>query len=131
VTVSTSSLQHALALLVQPEHDDREMYAEFLHHEGLTAICVANAKQAMRIAPCSDVIITGLRLPGEINGIELIAWLKSDEQTKNIPIVVLTACAWSADRERAETAGCDVFLSKPCLPCDLLRELRRLLACSK
>jgi len=130
VTVSTSSLEHALALLVQPEHDDREMYVEFLHHEGLAAICLSNAKQAMTIAACADVIITGLRLPGEINGAELIAWLKGDERTKNIPIIVLSACAWDADRERAETAGCDLFLSKPCLPCELVRELRRLLACS-
>jgi len=130
VTVSTSSLQHALALFVQPEHDDREMYVEFLHHEGLAAICVSNAKQAMTIAPCADVIITGLRLPGEIDGLEFTAWLKGDERTKNIPIVMLTACAWNADRERAESAGCDLFLSKPCLPCELVRQLRRLLACS-
>jgi CheY-like chemotaxis protein len=126
-----STVQHALALLVQPEHDDREMYAEFLDHEGLAAICVSSARQAMTVAPIADVIITGLRLPGEINGVDLIAWLKRDNRTKNIPIVVLTACAWHTERERAETAGCDVFLSKPCLPDELLRELRRLLATAK
>jgi CheY-like chemotaxis protein len=130
VTALPSTVQQTLALLVQPEHDDREMYAEFLHHEGLAAVCMSNARQAMTIAPCADVIITGLRLPGEINGVELIARLKSDERTKHIPIVVLTASAWNTDRERAETAGCDVFLSKPCLPHELLRELRRLLACA-
>jgi len=131
VTSSTSSLEHALALLVQPDHDDREMYAEFFHYEGLAAICVSSARQAMTIAPYADVIITGLRLPGEIDGLELIAWLRRDTRTKNIPIVVLTACAWNTEREIAENAGCDVFLSKPCLPCDLLRQLRRLLACPK
>jgi CheY-like chemotaxis protein len=126
-----SSLQHALALLVQPEHDDREMYAEFLDYEGLAAICVSSASQAMAVAPYADVIITGLRLPGEINGVDLIALLKRDSRTKNIPIVVLTACAWDTERENAEAAGCDVFLSKPCLPCELLRQLRRLLAFSQ
>ncbi len=128
MTVSTSSLQHALVLLVQPDHDDREMYVEFLHHEGLAAICVPTVEQAMTIAPCADVVITELRLPGEMNGVELVAWLKRDERTKSIPVVVLTASAWNADRERAETAGCDLFLTKPCLPCELLSELRRLLA---
>ena len=131
VTSSFSSLEHALALLAQPDRDDREMYVEFFHHEGLAAICVSSASEAMPIAPYVDVIITGLRLHDEINGIELIAWLKHDTRTQTIPIVVLTACAWSTERERAETAGCDVFLTKPCLPCELLRELRRLLACSK
>ena len=126
-----SSLQHVLALLVQPEHDDREMYAEFLEYVGVAALCVSTARQAMTIAPYADVIVTGLRLPGEIHGVDLIAWLKRDHRTKSIPIVVLTACAWNAERTRAEATGCDVFLSKPCLPGDLLRVLRRLLASSK
>ncbi len=30
------------------------------------------------------------------------------------PIIVLTACAWDAERERATNAGCDLFLAKPC-----------------
>ena len=42
-----------------------------------------------------------------------------------MPIIVLTACAWKAERERAAHAGCNVFLSKPCLPSDLLRHIRR------
>ena len=82
----------------------------------------------MMVAPCADVIITGMRLPGEIDGVDLIALLKHENRTKNIPIVVLTACAWNTERESAEAAGCDLFLSKPCLPCELLRQLRRLLA---
>jgi CheY-like chemotaxis protein len=104
------------------------MYAEFLHYAGLAPVCVSNARHALTIAPYADVIVTGLSIHGEINGIELIGRLKSDERTKNIPIVVLTASAWISERERAETAGCDVFLSKPCLPRDLLREVRRMLA---
>jgi CheY-like chemotaxis protein len=126
--VFTPNRRHALALLVQPEHDDRDMYAEFLQYEGLAHICVSSARQAMTIAPRADVIVTALRLPGEIDGVEFITRLKRDARTSHIPIVVLTACAWKADRNRAEAAGCDVFLSKPCLPGDLLRELRRLLA---
>jgi two-component system cell cycle response regulator DivK len=123
--------QHALALLVQPDRDDREMYAEFLDLKGMGAICVSSARQAMTVAPIADVIVTGLRLRGEIGGVDLIAWLRRDNRTKRIPIVVLTACAWNTERESAETAGCDVFLAKPCLPDELLRQLRRLMASSK
>jgi two-component system, cell cycle response regulator DivK len=115
-------------LLVQPERDDREMYAEFLHHEGLASMCVSTATQGIRLAPYSDVVVTGLLLPGPVDGFELITRLKRGERTCHIPIVVLTACAWTTERERAEAAGCDVFLSKPCLPHELLREVRRLLA---
>jgi CheY-like chemotaxis protein len=72
--------------------------------------------------------LTGLLLPGPIDGIALIARLKRDSQTTQIPIIVLTACAWNSERERAAAAGCDLFLSKPCPARTLLREIRRLLA---
>ncbi len=49
-----------------------------------------------------------------------------EDGTMHKPIIVLTACAWR--RKRAEHAGCDVFLSKPCLPDALLREVRWLLS---
>ena len=48
-------------------------------------------------------------------------------QTKAIPVIVLTACGWRSERDRARAAGCDVFLAKPCLPDLLVREIRRLL----
>jgi two-component system cell cycle response regulator DivK len=120
-----------VVLLVQPDADSREMYTEFLRYEGLLPVPVSNARDGLTVARKADVIVTGLLLPGDIDGIEFIARLKRDERTKRIPLIVLTACAWKSDRERAEEAGCDVFLAKPCLPDHLLREVRLLLAASK
>ncbi len=116
-----------VVLFVQPERDDREMYAEFFRHQGWRAIAVSAADDALRVAPTADVIITGILLPGQMDGVEFIAQLKSDERTTSIPVIVLTTCAWNAERERAENAGCDLFLVKPCLPADLLSAVRRVL----
>ena len=80
------------------------------------------------VAPIADVIIAGILLPGHMDGIEFIAQLKADQRTKSIPVIVLTTCAWKTERDRAENAGCDMFLAKPCLPDDLERAVRRLLA---
>ena len=118
----------AVVLLVQAEADSREIYAEFLRYQGFLPVPVSTARDGLRVAPEADVIVTGLLLPGDMDGIEFIARLKRDDRTKRIPVIVLTACAWKSDHERAEQAGCDVFLPKPCLPDDLLREVRRLLA---
>jgi CheY-like chemotaxis protein len=115
-------------LLVQPERDDRDMYAEFLRHAGMAPIAVSHAAPALGLAPDSDVIVTELLLPGSMDGIEFIARLRSDRSTNGIPIIVLTSSAWDTERERAQRAGCDMFLPKPCLPDRLLREIRRLLA---
>jgi two-component system cell cycle response regulator DivK len=113
-------------LLVQPNDDNLEMYAEFLSHAGLTPIPVTTAVDALEVAPKADVVVTGLRLPGSLDGIQLIALLRRDRRTKRTPIIVLTASALQVERDRAKRVGCDAFLPKPCLPEELLREVRRL-----
>jgi two-component system, cell cycle response regulator DivK len=125
-----AGLSAARVLLVQPERDDREMYCEYLSQRGLIPMPVANATDALKLAPKVDIIITGILLPGPIDGIELLRRLRDDDTTKRTPVIVLTSCAWNSERERAEQGGCDVFLAKPCLPEDLVREVQRLLATS-
>ena len=116
-----------VVLLVQPYRDDREMYAEFLRHSGLTPIVTSNAITALAFAPGADVIVTGLRLEGTTDGVELITRLKGCDSTRKVPIIVLTSCAWASEQERARTAGCDLLLTKPCLPDHLLLQIRRVL----
>src|SRR5207247_2654774 len=74
---------------------------------------------------------TGISLDGDIDGIELVSRLRLDDDTKHKPIIVLTSSTWNTERQRAESAGCDLFLTKPCLPDELLREVHLLLASSK
>jgi CheY-like chemotaxis protein len=118
-------------LLVDPHPDSREMYATFLRHAGWEAIAVDNAADALLRASQADVVVTGIVLNGNVDGIELVRRLRAGVRTKDSPIVVLTACAWPAERARALQAGCDAFLSKPCLPHDLGAEVRRLHAMSR
>jgi two-component system, cell cycle response regulator DivK len=126
--VSRSSRDRGVSvLLVQPERDDRDMYAEYLSHMGLTPICVQDADAALRLASRADIIVTELLLPGPCDGYALMQHLKQSAATRRIPIVVLTVAAWTVEEARARSAGCDAFLSKPCLPDALLRELSRLL----
>jgi two-component system cell cycle response regulator DivK len=124
-----STTPSVAVLLVQPADDGLEMYVEFFRNHGLTPLAVSDAHDAMAVAPEADIIVTGILLPGSAtDGAELIVQLRSDERTKQKPIIVVTALAGQAERERCQQAGCDVFLSKPCLPDALLAEMRRLLA---
>jgi CheY-like chemotaxis protein len=120
-----------VVLLVQRPNDDLEMYVEFLAHKGLQPFAVSTAADALAAAPEADIIVTGVLLDGDVTGIELVARLRADDRTKHKPIIVLTASAWRVERDRARKAGCDVFLPKPCLPADLLRHVRLLLATAK
>jgi two-component system cell cycle response regulator DivK len=54
--------------------------------------------------------------------------LRAEARTRRKPIIVLTATSWRVTRARAEQAGCDLFLVKPSLPNELLRQIRVLLS---
>jgi CheY-like chemotaxis protein len=126
----TESHRHAnnIVLLLQPERDDRDMYAEFLRYEGFTPLPLSMANDGLRVASRVAVVVSEILLPGPMDGVEFVTRLKDDERTRHTPAIVLTACAWNTERERAIAAGCDLFLPKPCLPDVLVTHIRRLLA---
>jgi two-component system cell cycle response regulator DivK len=119
-------------LLVEPHTDTSEMYRDFLRYFRLSALTVSNARDALAAAvtlkPPIDVVVTAIILPGELDGVDLIAILRGDARTKNIGILALGTRAFSCDEERARAAGCDLFLLKPCLPTVLLQHVRGLAA---
>ena len=124
---STPTSRRPAVLLVQPTRDDGlDMYTEFLRDHGLAVIPVSHSREALMLAPQADIVVTGMTLDDPMNGVELVSRLRRDDGTRSTPIIVLTACAWPTDRERAG-AGCDVFLLQPCLPNDLLCEVWQLL----
>ena len=59
-----------------------------------------------------DLILLDIRLPG-LSGWELAKLLKSDQETKHIPIIAVTAHAMKGSEEVAKNAGCDDFITKP------------------
>src|SRR4026208_1061005 len=129
---SVSTTRRPVVLLVQRSRDDSlEIYAQFLRYHGLAVIAVSDTRNALVQAPQADIVVTGVSLDDPMYGVELVSRLRHDGCTVSTPIIVLTACAWPEDRARAEGAGCDVFLPKPCLPNDLLREVWQLLTATR
>ena len=63
-----------------------------------------------------------------MDGWEATRRLKLDERTKHIPIVALTGHALAGYAEGARQAGCDAFVTKPCLPDALVAEIQRMLS---
>ena len=117
-----------LILVVDDYQDAREMYAEYLQFSGFRVAEARNGNeavaQAFSLRP--DLILMDLSLPG-MDGWEATRVLKSDDRTKHIPVVALTGHALAGASEGARKAGCDSFVTKPCLPDDLVVEVRRML----
>lgn len=118
-----------LVLVVEDYQDAREMYAAYLQFSGYRVAEATNGLEAIEQAKAvmPDIILMDLALP-KMDGWEATRRLKMDETTRHIPIVALTGHALAGHAEGARQAGCDSFVTKPCLPDALVAEIKRMLA---
>ena len=116
-------------LLVDDYPDAREMYTEYLEFSGFDVVEAGNGTEALQRAvdTAPDIILMDLSLP-VMDGWEATRRLKADYRTASIPVVALTGHALAGISEGAKKAGCDAFVTKPCLPEDLVREIRKILS---
>jgi CheY-like chemotaxis protein len=127
--MSRQEVGQALVLVVEDYQDAREMYAAYLQFSGYRVEEATNGLEAIEktLALLPDIILMDLALP-KMDGWEATRRLKTDERTKHIPIVALTGHALAGYAEGARQAGCDAFVTKPCLPDALVAEIQRMLA---
>ena len=127
--MSEAEVELPLVLVVEDYQDAREMYAAYLQFSGYRVAEATNGVEAIEktLELLPDIILMDLALP-KMDGWEATRRLKSDERTKHIPIVALTGHALAGHAEGARQAGCDSFVTKPCLPDALVAEIRKMLA---
>jgi CheY-like chemotaxis protein len=105
------------------------MYAEYLEFSGFEIVQAGNGVEAIERAIDShpDVILMDLSLP-VMDGWEATRRLKADDRTRHIPVLAVTGHALTGVSNDAKAAGCDGFITKPCLPEDLVAEIKKTLA---
>lgn len=94
-------------------------------HNPIPALSVEHASQIMR-ETLPDLIILDWMLPG-MSGIDFARRLKSDEFTKNIPIIMLTARSEEIDKVRGLEVGADDYVTKPFSPRELNARVKAVL----
>jgi CheY-like chemotaxis protein len=117
-----------LVLVVEDYQDAREMYVAYLQFSGYRVAEATNGMEAIEktLELMPDIILMDLALP-KMDGWEATRLLKADERTRDIPIVALTGHALAGHADSATRAGCDAFVTKPCLPDALVAEIERVL----
>ena len=80
--------------------------------EALEFIFASGAYKGMDINHKPRVILLDLKLP-KVDGLEVLRRIKSDEQTKNIPVVVLTSSREEKDRVESYSLGVNSYIAKP------------------
>jgi CheY-like chemotaxis protein len=118
----------ARILLVEDNEMNRDMLSRRLKHRGYEILIAVDGEQgvAMAVAERPDLILMDMSLP-VVDGWEATRRLKGDPATAAIPLIALTAHAMSTDRDKAFTAGCDEYDTKPVELPRLLEKIERLL----
>ena len=83
---------------------------------------VANGFEALRILPREkvDLIITDINMP-DINGLELISFIRNNENYRETPLFIISTEGSERDREKGMSLGADAYLVKPFAPEQLQR----------
>jgi CheY-like chemotaxis protein len=117
-----------LVLVVDDYEDNREMYSSYLEFAGLRVAEAVNGAEALSKTQdlMPDLVVMDLSLPG-VDGWQATRAIKQDPRTRHILVLALTGHALEGTHESATEAGCDGFLTKPCLPEDLCQEIQRML----
>ena len=72
------------------------------------------------------VMLLDINLPGSFDGLDVCAKLREDAQTKDLPIIIISALNDDEVKRRAITAGANAYYEKPISPLALLKEIEGL-----
>ncbi len=113
-------------LLVEDNEDNLVVYRTILEHVGYAVIEARDGEEGVSQARehHPDLILMDISIP-KMDGWEATQRLKSEDGTRSIPIIALTAHALEEDRQKAVQAGCDGYLAKPVEPRRVVQEVER------
>lgn len=99
-----------------------------LRNNGYDVVSANNGAEAYQLACAEkpDIVVTDYQMP-LMTGIELIQQLRENEQTNDVPVILLTARSFAISKEQQETLGVSACLSKPFSPKELLKTIQDIL----
>ncbi len=103
-------------LIVEDSETMRALLASTLEELGepVKITEAASGFEALRCLPreAFDLIVTDINMP-DINGLELVSFVKSNGAYRNIPLIIISTEGSERDREKGITLGADAYLVKP------------------
>lgn len=115
-------------LIVDDDHDMRRLFGFIFEREGYEVIQASNGEQAIVCALTSApaVILLDVMMPDR-NGMDVCRWLKHNDQTETVPVIMITAYSDSHSRSEALQAGAVDLINKPFSPYMLIARVRAVL----
>jgi CheY-like chemotaxis protein len=120
--------KNTTVLLVEDNEDNLLIYSTILRHSGYTVVEARDGQAGIDAARKEHpgLILMDVSIP-IIDGLEATRRLKAADDTKDIPIIALTAHALASDQQKALEAGCDAYIAKPAEPRAVVAAVREYL----
>lgn len=101
-------------LIIEDNPKNRKVFKDILSVHGFKSIEAVDGEEGYKMAKehNPDLIVMDVQLPGA-NGYEITRRLKSEDDTKDIPIIIVTSFAMAGEENEARAAGCNDYISKP------------------
>lgn len=122
-------MKKPLILVAEDEQDVRELIIHAFEFSGFDVDGVQNGEEAVKAAAkrTPDLILLDVRMP-KMTGLEACQQFKADANTKNIPVVFLSAYGQEAEVNMGLGLGAEIYLIKPFDVADLIGQIRGILS---
>jgi len=119
---------HSRILVVEDEPDISALVAYQLAHAGFQVRTASTGREALRALDTEtpDLVVLDLMLP-EVSGTEILRAMRAGKETRDVPVIVLTARGDEEDRLRGFELGADDYVSKPFSPKELVLRVKAVL----
>ncbi len=115
-------------LVVDDCRTTRKIVSLYLNNAGFKTIAAANGVEAIEklVGSRVDIIVSDLNMP-QMDGAELITWVRSNPAYKDIPLVILTTENDASRKIKLMETGATAFLNKPITREKLIEEVNRII----
>jgi CheY-like chemotaxis protein len=107
-------LERCRILIVEDNDRNRKLFHLLIDSMGLVSILAGDGEEGLRKAreEAPDLVLLDIQMPG-LDGLTVLARLRHDSRTRQVPVIAVTSCAMPGDRERLLSAGFAEYLAKP------------------
>lgn len=112
-------------LVADDDADNRTIASDALQAAGFEVLAASDGHEAIELAVSRkpELILLDLSMP-KLDGWQAVRRLKTIAETRGIPVIAFTAHAMTGDDRKAREAGCDDYISKPCLPGKIIEKVK-------
>ena len=115
-------------MIIEDNELNMKLFGDLLEVSGYHTLQYPDGRRAIELVRenMPDLVLIDIQLP-EVSGLDVIQWLKAEDDLRDIPVIAVTAFAMKGDEEKIRRTGCDAYISKPIVVREFLATVKRYL----